>query len=372
MCAMTGLRLNLGRRIVPVLIGAIAVIAITFAPSLAQAQGGPPPPTPTPIPFPNLTDNTVQLSAGAAQLDIGSNFLQRLGRQATWGYAQRDNTAGGGASESTEAPRYRTWVEGYGNTSRTDAQGTFVGDKRRTWGGVAGLGMTLAPGFTAGVSVDQSRTKIDAPLALQTATLDLTQIGINAAYTNGPWTLAFAAIHGFASINSNRSTTGGPALSGYDGRVDGALAELSYYQAFGQSRIVPKLGLEYVISHTDAFQEIGGLNPVNVADAHGERARVMAGAEVGHYWIVGQQIFDVSAYGKFVDNFSQNISTVQVSLAGNSIAVQGIRESMYGADAGANMSWIMSRNARLYANYDGKFRDGFNSHQGTVGLEVKW
>jgi X-X-X-Leu-X-X-Gly heptad repeat protein len=85
MCAMTGLRLNLGRRIVPVLFGAIAIIAITFAPSLAQAQGGPPPPTPTPIPFPNLTDNTVQLSAGAAQLDIGCNFLQRVGRQAKWG-----------------------------------------------------------------------------------------------------------------------------------------------------------------------------------------------------------------------------------------------------------------------------------------------
>lgn len=113
---MTGLRFNLGRRIVPT--GAIVTAIIAFAPTFAHAQFVPPPPTPI---FPNLTDNAIQLSAGAAQLDIGSSFLQRLGRQATWGYAQRDNGSGGGASESTEAPRYRAWVEGYGNASRTDA-----------------------------------------------------------------------------------------------------------------------------------------------------------------------------------------------------------------------------------------------------------
>ena len=61
-----------------------------------------------------------------------------------------------------------------------------------------------------------------------------------------------------------------------------------------------------------------------------------------------------------------------VANGANSVAIQGIRESMYGADAGAGLSWIMNRTARLYANYDGRFRDGFTSHQGTLGLEVKW
>ena len=163
-----------------------------------------------------------------------------------------------------------------------------------------------------------------------------------------------------------------PRAAAYDGRIDGVLGEISYYHAIGQSRIVPKLNLEYVVAHTDGFREFDGLDPVTVADAHAERARVMAGAEIGHYWIVGQQVVDVSAYGKFVDNFAQNISAVQVSLGANSVAIQGIRESMYGADAGAGLSWIISRTARLYVNYDGRFRDGFTSHQGTLGLEVKW
>ncbi len=346
-----------------------AVVAFAWLPSVARAQALPPPPPP---PSPNFTDNAAQLSAAAGQLDLGSNFLQRLGRQAAFGYAQHDNSGGGGASQSTTDPRYRSWFELYGQSAQTGPQGFFVGDKRKTIGGVAGIGMNVAPNFYLGVSVDQSHTDIDAPLALQTAGLDMTQIGINGSYTAGPWTVAFAAVHGFASIDSTRSTLSGGALANYHGSVDGGLAELSYYTAMGQSRIVPKLGIEYVTASTDAFHETGGFLPVGVASSQGDRARVLAGAEVGHYWIAGQQIIDVSAYGKFVDNFVQNMSSVDVSLGNSSIAVQGIRESQQGADAGAGISWMLTSTARLYANYDGKYRSSFNSHQGTLGFEVKW
>ncbi|MDH8222559.1 autotransporter domain-containing protein, partial [Klebsiella pneumoniae] len=71
---------------------------------------------------------------------------------------------------------------------------------------VGGIGATIAPGLNVGFSVDQSHTWIDVPLALQTATLDMTQLGINASYSNGPWTVAMAAVHGFARISSIRAT----------------------------------------------------------------------------------------------------------------------------------------------------------------------
>lgn len=325
-----------------------------------------------PAPVPQVTDNNSQLSVGASQLDIGSSFLQRLGREATTGYAARDNSGGGGASQSTAGPLYRTWAETYGIRARTAAQGTFVGDKRGTLGIVGGIGATVAPGLNVGFSVDQSHTWIDVPLALQTATLDMTQLGINASYSSGPWTVAMAAVHGFARINSIRATALGSAFANYRGSIDGVLGELNYTYSFGQSRIVPKVALEYVAARTDRFSEAGGFLPVTVADGHGERARVLAGAEFGHYWIVGQQAIDVSVYGKFVDNFAQNIGAVQVSLGNNAIGVQGIRESRNGADAGAAASWILSNTVRLYANYDGRFRTGFESHQGTVGVELKW
>jgi hypothetical protein len=48
--------------------------------------------------FPSPTDNASQLSVNASQFDI-SSFLQRMGREATYGYAARDNSGGGGASQ---------------------------------------------------------------------------------------------------------------------------------------------------------------------------------------------------------------------------------------------------------------------------------
>jgi uncharacterized protein with beta-barrel porin domain len=312
------------------------------------------------------TDNEV--------LNLGSSFLERLGNQATNGYSRtlRNNPGGGGASEDAEGPRIRTWAELYGVSSTTSAQGDFAGDRRKTWGGVAGFGVTLMPGANIGFSVDQSRTNVDVPTALQSATLDLTQFGFNASVDKGPWTWAIAVVHGFGKINSSRDTGFGTASAGYDTQINGVLTEIDYYWTKDQSRIVPKGGLEYVRATTGELQEIGGLDPVRESGATLDRARLLLGAEVGHYFVFDQKILDLSAYGKFVDNFSQNFSSVLVSLGPQTITVQGIGESQYGADAGAAASLSLTDAARLYLNYDGKFRANLQSHQGTLGFEYKW
>jgi uncharacterized protein with beta-barrel porin domain len=344
------------------------------APSPTPSSTPTPTPTPSPTPVPTPTQINSDISSGSTVINLGSNFLERLGNQATGGFDRlhRSNPGGGGASEATEDPRFRTWGELYGISTRTDAQGDFVGDKRKTLGGVAGIGARLVPGVNVGLSVDQSRTTIDVPLALQSATLDLTQIGLNASVDKGPWTWAAALVHGFGKINSSRDTGAGIASAGYNARLDGALTELDYYWTMQQSRIVPKLGLEYVRATTGALQETGGLDPLVATGATLERARVLAGAEIGHYWIFDRKILDLLAYGKFVDNFSQDFNSVVVSLGTQSITVQGIGESRYGADAGAGASLSLSNTARIYLNYDAKFRAAMQSHQGTLGVEFRW
>jgi uncharacterized protein with beta-barrel porin domain len=314
------------------------------------------------------------MSVNAILLDLGDSFLRRLGNQATNGFnkAMRSNPGGGGASESTEAPRFRSWGEAYGISARTSAIGDFVGDRRQTIGGVAGFGMRIAPGVNMGVSVDQSHTAIDVPLALQSATLDLTQLGFNASVDQGPWTWALAAMHGFGNVNSRRDTGFGIAGAFYAARLDGVLTELNYYWSLDQSRIVPKAGLEYVRSSTTGLQEFGGLDPVMATGASAERAKILVGAEIGRYWIFDRKILDLSAYGKFIDNVAQNFSDVTVSLGPQSITVQGIGESRYGADAGASASLSLSNTARLYVNYDAKLRAAAQSHQATFGVEFKW
>lgn len=384
-CALQpfGLRQTIGldlvRRIVTATAMAFAAIVMMpatsgFAQTPMPTASPTPVPTPSPTPVPVPTATNYDQSAGNGALNLGSNFLERLGNQASGGVnrAFRTNPGGGGASASTEDPRYRTWYEGYGVSVRTDAHGDFVGDKRKTFGGVAGFGARIAPGVNLGFSVDQSHTDIDVPLALQSATLDLTQIGFNGSVDKGPWTWAFAVVHGFGKVHSSRDTGFGLATAGYRATVDGALTEVSYYWTQDQMRIVPKGALEYVRATGAAFQEAGGLDPLSVGSSALARARVMIGAEVGRYFIFDRKILDLSAYGKFVDNFHQDLGSVQVSLGTQSIVVPGIGESCYGMDAGASASLSLTNTARLYVNYDGKFRNELASHQGTVGFEYRW
>jgi hypothetical protein len=227
-------------------------------------------------------------------------------------------------------------------------------------------------GINIGLSVDQSRSAIDIPLALQSATIDLTQIGFTASVDSGPWTWASAVVHGFGNINSRRDTGLGIASAGYNAKLDGVLSEISYYWTRDQNRIVPKAAFEYVQARTGSLQEIGGLDPVTATGATVQRGRLLIGAELGHYWIFDGKIFDLSGYGKFVDNLVQNFSDITVSQGVQSITFQGIGESRYGADAGASASLSLTNAARLYVNYDAKLRAAMQSHQGTVGLELRW
>jgi uncharacterized protein with beta-barrel porin domain len=237
---------------------------------------------------------------------------------------------------------------------------------------VAGIGARVAPGINIGFSVDQGRSAIDIPLALQSATIDLTQIGFTASVDSGPWTWASAVVHGFGNIKSRRDTGLGIATAGYNARLDGVLSEISYYWTRDQGRIVPKAAFEYVHARTGSLQEIGGLDPVTATGATVQRGRLLIGAEIGHYWIFDGKIFDLSGYGKFVDNVVQNFSDITVSQGVQSITFQGIGESRYGADAGASASLSLTNTARLYVNYDAKLRAAMQSHQGTLGLELKW
>jgi uncharacterized protein with beta-barrel porin domain len=351
----------------------VAAVAATSRPAHAQIAVFLPPPPPAP-PTPSASAVNSDVSSAATVANLGSSFLERLGNQAAGGFDRnfRTNPGGGGASEAAEEPQVRAWGETYGISARTSAQGSFVGDHRQTWGGVAGFGGRIAPGVNVGFSVDQSHTSIDVPLAFQSATLDLTQFGFNASIDKGPWTWAVAVVHGGGKVNSNRDTALGPSTAGYNADVDGALTELSYYWNIDQSRIVPKAAFEYVRSSTGSFQEVGGLNPVMASGATVERSRVLIGAEIGHYWIFDRKVFDLSAYGKFVDNVAQNFGSILVSLGSQHIAVQGIGESQLGADAGASASLNLTNAVRLYLNYDGKFRSALQSHQGTAGVEVRW
>ncbi len=359
---------------------ALAVGALLFAAALtspAAAQGGctfflPCPPVPA-------SNGSVFESTQASLFDIGSHFQNRLGAlSSSRTAASRGNNPQGGGADLTVDPvtyeRYRTWFEGYGINTTTDAQGTFVGDRRKMYGGLAGAGMTVTPGVTFGLSVDRNTTDADLPGA--SGRIDMTQIGALGSFEKGPWTLGVTVIHGFGDVNSSRFDGGGTSTAAYHARLWGTMAELSYYVALPNNwRFVPRLTFDWLRSTTDAFVETGGINPLSGSSVTATRIRMLAGGEVGHTWLVGRQIFDFAVYGRLVDNLAQNIGDLIINdttVFTTPQLVTGVRESTLGADAGATFSVKVSQVARLYAVYDGRFRSNLTSHAGTVGAEFRW
>lgn len=346
-------------------------VAITSENAGAQALISTPPPN---LP-PDYDTGYVHQSSSAGLFEMGTQFLDRLGNWSNYNGATGPanfNPQGGGGP-GAENPRYRSWFEAYASRSRTGAQGTFVGDKRRIYGSIAGFGMHLAPGAQIGFSVDRGRTKVDVANALQNATINLTQLGLTGSYQFGSWILGSAVVYGFGGVDSTRNYTGGPSLASYGVHLWGAVAELNYVWIIGNSRIVPKVGADWMHTAVDAFTEIGGITPITAVGQTSERARVFAGGEVGHSWLVGSTIYDLAINGKVVDVVSQRIDPLMVSATGTPIAtIQGVKDARIGFETGAALSIFITETLRLYVIYDGKFRDGFSSNSGTVGLELKW
>ena len=358
-----------------VVVLAVGIIVVAAPPSVAQICTVR---CPNDQPVPGTAAST-DAAAISATFDLTSRYLQMLGGMGPGSlsslFGTGPNPGGGGAPAAPAAPRWRAWTELYGLASKTGAQGDFPGDSRRSYGGVAGLALNVAPGAMIGLSVDQSRTKIDITGLPQNATLDLTQVGINGAYEWGAWTFSAAGVTGFAGIGSDRDMPSGPAIASYHAQVWGVIGEASYYIPLGSSRIVPKFGADWTRTHADAYAEIGGIDAVMVPAAIAERTRVFAGTEIGNTWVLTNTVFDLSAYARAVDIVQQRVPDLTVSAVSGPatpVTVFGVSEARFGVETGVAASLRLSPLARLYVLYDGRFRDGFHSNGGTLGVELRW
>ena len=300
--------LRVARAVVAALVLAALNVAVSSAahaqssefpsptPSPTPSAGPSPSPTPTPTPSPSPTP-TVTRSIPISRPDrncsisVAISWSGSATRRPTVSRAAcADNPGGGGASEAAEGPRYRTWGELYGISIDDRSAGRLCRRQAPDHGRRCRHRRADSAGRQCRLLRRPEPHQIDVPLALQSATLDLTQLGFNASVDKGPWTWAIALVHGFGNVSSSRDTGFGFAYRAhYGAQIDGALTELDYYWTMEQSRIVPKVGLEYVHASTDAFQEIGGLDPLTVSGANMSRARALAGAEIGHYWIFDRE-----------------------------------------------------------------------------------
>lgn len=272
-------------------------------------------------------------------------------------------------------PRYRSWLEGYGLRAHTGSQGTFAGDAHTDFGGTAGIGATLTPNLSLGASVDQGRSKIDVADGTQNSHIDLTQIGLTAALSSGPWGLGLAGVYGFGHIHSARVEAAGEAAASYGTHSWGAVAELTYYWSKSNWRIVPKAGADWAHTASDAYSESGGSVPIAASAQSTERSRIYGGVELGYSEVVKQTTYDMSVSGKIIDIVSQHVDALTATSLIPGITprtVPGVIDARIGYAVGATASVRLASLVRLYATYNGNFRDGFDSQGGTLGLEVNW
>jgi uncharacterized protein with beta-barrel porin domain len=378
-------------------IGLLVVLLSFLAGSAANAQfcANPPCPLLQGTGFANVA------SASAAQ-DRVTNFLDHQSRQFAAGRqgitvtpASRvalayDNVASdarggpfdayaraGTADAHAAVQRYRGWLEGYGSAARNDAQDAFTGDHRRTFGGIAGIGAAITPDVNIGFSVDQSRTDVDVTAQPQHSKMDVTQLGLLLSANSGPWTFGVAGVYGFGRTHSSRLDAVGESTASYGTKMYGVIGEASYYWFNRDFRLVPKVGVDWTRVVVDSYSEVGGSLPVTGSEQVTERARVYGAVEIGYRTNADARIYDFSIYGKFIEIVSQDVGDLAITPATAAAGfvpgvIPGVVDARFEFATGAAFNVRLSSDMQLYANYSGRFRDGYESHAGSVGVEVRW
>lgn len=302
-----------------------------------------------------LVHTAVQSSA----FDAASRFLRRMG----------DEVGNGSSGIGFDQARLGGWAEFYGSNARSSASGSIPGNRRNTYG----FNAPVSENFVLGVGIDHGRTDISLDSAFaETGAINLTEVGVNAGFRSGGWLANAAATYGFGNADTTHALAGTSTAS-YDLRTWGVLGEAGYRFDLGGLRVTPSIGVDHVDLHTDNFTETGGL--ALVAPAHSaDRTRAWLGLDIGHTWqMASGGSFDLSGYGRVVQVLSGDERLLPVAFAvapGIPMTITGNKENRTGFDLGARASYSFNSTASLFVAYDARFRDGFDAHQGRVGLKL--
>jgi uncharacterized protein with beta-barrel porin domain len=91
----------------------------------------------------------------------------------------------------------------------------------------------------------------------ESASVDLTQVGAHAALRSGGFVANAAAIYGFGDVGVSRNLPGLVATAAYDVKLWGALGEAGYRLRYGNWRVVPKVGLDWIRQLINPDEVIG-------------------------------------------------------------------------------------------------------------------
>lgn len=194
------------------------------------------------------------------------------------------------------------WSSGFGSRGRTDGDGNGASANIKGGGVLFGLDGELGDGWRAGMAAGYGHDDISQGALAASADVESYYLAAYAGAAIGPASLRIGAIHAFQDVETRRaisfSTLKEELSAGYDASTTQVFAEAAWRFDFDLTHIEPYANIGYVNTHTDAFQEKGGIAAVSAGSANHGQLYTTLGARISRdialEGMLGRAMFDLA------------------------------------------------------------------------------
>jgi outer membrane autotransporter protein len=207
-----------------------------------------------------------------------------------------------------------------------------------------------------------------------------------AGWAGGPWYALgsgvvsinnFATTRQLASFGLTGAATSTPTGQSYQGHAEAGYHWLLPAGLAGRNlSVTPYAALDYVTARSDSFNETGGFGAlaVNVADSNSFATtlglRLTSKMSVGAHGFVVPEL-RVGWNHEFLDA-SQTISGSLLGVPGSAFSTTGINFGRDSALVGAGVSADLSKDAKVFLDYDGKLTAKLQEHSVSGGMRMRF
>ena len=301
----------------------------------------------------------------------------------TWEDSSSDQTLARGQDTcaSERVNRWLPWAEGYGVGAKIASDGNASGLEYSVGGMTYGFESELDEHTLLGFMAGYSKTFVNLDALENHGEIKSAQAGL---YMNHHSDVGYAtgiAAYGYNAYDTWRRIQIGSlarlARAEYEGN------EFSFYFETGrnfQCQVVylqPFVALQYIQLHQNGFDE-SGADSVNlsVGGIGADSFRGLLGTRlVGCFQTNTGQACTIEGRALWRHEFLNEARVLDAEFAGQpdgSFAISGVNVDRDAAILGGGLTYCLTKNAKLYGNYDLLFSQNYAAHTSSAGLMLAW
>lgn len=285
------------------------------------------------------------------------------------------------STTTTKAHKFSVWVNGEGNRTEQDADGTAAGYILSSWGGTVGAGMQLNQQLTLGVALTAMRGDVKSEGADHLdGDMDTTYLSAFAHYQSGAWSHSFIGTAG--AMDSDYMRTVSFAADSYtasgdtEGSVLGLMYELSREFALsGKKRISPVFNISYRHTEVDGYSEGNSDAALRVGEQSLDTVTMGLGARyaamVGEQTINRACALEARALVKYDVGDLQSDTMVGIAGQAARANVESAELGAFGVELGAGIS-VPTGPGSVFADGAVELRDDYVNFNAAVGYKIQF